>query len=590
MKKLCTVLFPMISVFSLSFAQQRPSGNTGMATQSRTMVSQQASIRRQVIPIPKKIQLIAYRRTLVTAPPANNMEHKVTNTGVAGNRANVTSMSNARLVVGQPTVSKSFTDGRKASFTLTKNTGSWATAPAYTQTVKGTSTDNSNPGWNCTVSNETFNAQSTSFMNATPAEKGSHLYPGAIYTFDDYSSGNFREYNNGRSPITVYTTTTVGNNSSLIQSPNGATISQGVSNIVNQFTPTQAGADHIEQYLYTENQSDYAIMVAAGGSYSGFSGQASFSHSQSEQHIYVTINAIKPMYTISVQQTPGGYFMNGQTPQANSPLIMIQDVTYGARILANLDITISAKTDIGKLGLQYNAGVASASLDMNAIANDKTITYTLNAYMVGVPVSTPIVTVQNFESQLSSIFSQCNYRTAAPIQYGLSDMDGSSLGIESATDQFTVRNCTPANEVFALQSVLASIQTGDDGKNDNSEFWMEVYKGTPSSNVKIGTYYDNHTEFNRNYSPTVPITLVNTQYNPNGYTLTDFNNGGAILLRLTAHGHMGDDWNVSNLKITFNFMSQKNTPLVKTFNLSNFKFSDKSNPVFYFDNNFNLIQ
>ena len=241
-----------------------------MTTQSRTMVSQQANIRRQVTPIPKKIQLITYRRTLVTAPPANNMDHKITNTGVAGNRANVTSMSNARVVVGQPTVSKSFTDGRRASFTLTKNTGSWATAPAYTQTVKGTSTDNSNPGWNCTVSNETFNAQSTSFMNATPAEKGSHLYPGAIYTFDDYSSGNFREYNNGRSPITVYTTTTVGNNSSLIQSPNGATISQGVSNIVNQFSPTQAGADHIEQYLYTENQSDYSIMVAAGGSYSGF--------------------------------------------------------------------------------------------------------------------------------------------------------------------------------------------------------------------------------------------------------------------------------------------------------------------------------
>jgi hypothetical protein len=598
-KRIIFSLLFCFSAFSI-FAQVRSASGqkySGSAA-SQTYNPAQMHTMNRIVPIPKTINFMQARKSLRSlyngSPQAmnvmdNNNGKLTSNSGSAAHNT----LGNSRYraassVMGMNyTIGKTFSDGHKASFTLTQASGSWETKPVFTKIVKSSVPSNSPPGFNCVTSTQTFNAQSTSFMNANPNEKGSHLVAGCIYSFDDYSSGSFREFTDARNPVTVYTTTTVGNNSSNIQNPNGQSLSQGVSNIINQFSPGQAGVDYVEQYFSSDNQSDYQIQISAGGSYGAFSGSASFTHSESEHHIYVTIDVIKPMFTMSVQHPQNGYFQDGKTPTANSPLVVIQDVTYGARVLANIDIEISAKTNLGSLGLQYNSGVASARLDFNAIANDKTIKYKINSYFVGVPVTTPITTVQDFDKQISNIFAQSNFRTAVPIQYGLTDLDGNSLGIESATDQFTSQNCTPADEVFTLQSVMATIASGEDGKNDNSEFWLEVYQGSPANHSKIAVFYDNKTEFNNKFTPTVNVGFLPA---PKPYTLTDFQNGGAILLRLTEHGHSGDDWDISNIKLTFNFISQKGTPYVKPVSLSQFRFSDKSNPVFYFDGNFALVQ
>jgi hypothetical protein len=593
------VIFSMLFCMSaiILFAQARTTTGHKYINASGTHLQSPSYMHTMArgVPIPKPINFMQYRRNLnaisaSSAQSRNTMDYKVTNTSASMQRNSMTSSrfnSAMQLKEMGYTISRTFNDGHRASFTLTRASDNWENKPVFNKVIKTSKPDNSPPGFNCVTSTQTFNAQSTSFMNANPNEKGSHLVAGCIYTFDDYSSGSFREFNDARNPVTVYTTTTVGTNSANIQNPNGQTLSQGISNIVSQFAPGQAGVDYVEQYFSSDNQSDYQIQISAGGSYGAFSGNASFTHNQSEQHIYVTIDVIKPMFTISVQHPQNGYFQEGRTPSANSPLVVVQDVTYGARVLANLDIQISAQTNLGSLGLQYNSGVASARLDFNAIANDKTIKYKINSYFVGVPVTTPITTVQDFDKQISNIFAQSNFRTAVPIQYGLTDLDGNSLGIESATDVFTSTNCTPADEVFTLQSVMATIATGEDGKNDNSEFWLEIYAGTPANHSKVAVYYDNRTEFNNKFTPTLNVGFLPS---PQPYTLADFSNGGAVLLRLTAHGHSGDDWDISDLKLTFNFMSQKGTPLVKSFAPTQFRFSDKSNPVFYFDGNFALIQ
>jgi hypothetical protein len=593
------IFFLLFSISACSvFAQVKSASGqkyTGSAARQSYAPAQMQNMNR-VTPIPKAINFMQPRRSLramaANQPQAPNVmdnNRKLTSNSVGHSSMSTTGYRAAAAIEGMNyTVGKTYNDGHKAAFTLTHSTSGWETKPVLAKITKAADKPtNSPPGFNCVTSTQTFNAQSTSFMNANPNEKGSHLVAGCIYSFDDYSSGSFKEYTDARNPVTVYTNTTVGNNSSNIQFPNGQTLSQGVSNIIGQFTPSQAGADYAEQYYYSDNQADYQIQISAGGAYGAYSGSASFTHKESEQHIYVTVDVIKPMFTISVQHPQNGYFQDGKTPTANSPLVVVQDVTYGSRILANLDILISAKTNLGSLGLAYNSGVANAHIDFNAIANDKTITYKLNAYYVGVPVNVPITTVQDFEKQVSNIFSQCNFRTAVPIQYGLTDLDGNSLGIETATDQFTSQNCTPADETFTLQSVMATVASGEDGKNDNSEFWMEVYQGTPANHSKIAVYYDNKTEFNNKFTPTLNVGFLPT---PQPYTLNDFKDGGAILLRLTEHGHSGDDWDISSIKLTFNFMSQKGTPFVKSFALNQFRFSDKSNPVFYFDGNFALIQ
>ena len=167
-----------------------------------------------------------------------NMRQKIGTNSFSSDRMNNKNM----LMDVLYTVQKNFSDGHKASFTLTNNTDTWATDFGYVKKRKDSVVDHSDPSWNCAYITQSVNAQSSSFMNASVNQKGTSLIPGTIYTFEDYARGNFREFRDGRNPIVVWTPTNVGKDSFDIQNPNGQTISQGISNIVNQFSQTQGGA------------------------------------------------------------------------------------------------------------------------------------------------------------------------------------------------------------------------------------------------------------------------------------------------------------------------------------------------------------
>jgi hypothetical protein len=528
--------------------------------------------------------------------PKQVMDKRTTN-----NHASTSFNNNINKISLTYSVSKNFSDGHKISYLLTDNTDTWSNDFAFTKNKKNSRTDNSDPAWNCVYTTQTFNAQSTSFMNASVNQNGTSLIPGTIYTFDDYSKGNFREYTDGRNPILVWTPTTVGNNSSAIPTPNGQTISQGISNIVSQFSPAQSGATGNIQTIYSDNQSDLNILVSAGGSYSGFSGFGITKQDQSQHHIYLTYDAIKPLYQIKVDRPANGYFMDGKTPVTSSPLVVIQNVTYGTRLLANIDIQTTSKTNYDSLHLKYEDGADQGTLDFSLLAKDKTLSLTGNVMVVGTTINIPIVSLQNFQEQISNLFAQGNFRTALPIQYQLSDLDGNILGVESITDQFTAPDCHPANEVFFLQSIYATVTTGNDGKNNDSEFWLYLYNKSQNStgqemrngyyganNGYLGLYYDSKTEFNKESGP---VTLPLDPPQNSQFTLDDFKDGAVVQLSLKAHNHMRDDWDISNLKLTFKFMSNKGTPYEPPpISRSNFRFSTDGPTRLYFDGGFHLIQ
>jgi len=48
-------------------------------------------------------------------------------------------------------------------------------------------------------------------------------------------------------------------------------------------------------------------------------------------------------------------------------------------------------------------------------------------------------------------------------------------------------------------------------------------------------------------------------------------------LKLIEHGHSGDDWDISDLKLIFNFVSQKGTQQVRTLDIPSFKLHDTKN-------------
>src|SRR5262249_22241426 len=150
----------------------------------------------------------------------------------------------------------------------------------------------------------------------------------------------------------------------------------------------------------------------------------------------ITYDGIKPLFTIKVDRPTDGYFVGGQVPRATSPLVVIQNVTYGTRILANIDIETTANTNYDSLHLKYTDGADQGTLDFSMLSNDKTIHATGNIMVVGTTINIPFVTLQNFQDQVSKLFSEGNYKTALPIQYELGDLDGNTLGVQSITDQF----------------------------------------------------------------------------------------------------------------------------------------------------------
>lgn len=499
------------------------------------------------------------------------------------------------------TVNRNFSDGHKTFFTLTNNTDTWATDFGYVKKKKDSVADHSDPTWNCAYITQSVNAQSSSFMNASVNQKGTSLIPGTIYSFDDYAKGNFREFTDGRNPVVVWTPTNVGKDSFNIQNPNGQTLSQGISNIVSQFSQTQGGASAYEHTIFSNNESDLNMLVSAGGSYSGFSGFGINKTNQSQHHIYVTYDAIKPLYTIIVQPPSNGYFADGKVPATSSPLVVVQNVTYGTRLLANIDIQTSTFTNYDSLHLAYTDGIDNGALDFSMLANNKSLTYTGNLMVVGTGINIPIVSGQNYQQQISNLLAQGNYRTAMPIQYQLTDLDGNILGVESVTDQFTVPECKPAQDIYTLQSVFFSLRNGADGKNDDSQFILRIGKddGSGTSNYQIGSFTDEQTEYKSGsavYSQ--PITLDKDANHPNGYTIDDFKNGGFVDFYLHCADKMfkSDDWDIASGRVTFNFVSQKGVPYPGQayVDIPNFRLSSSTNgfttgkQTFWFYGNFQL--
>jgi hypothetical protein len=506
------------------------------------------------------------------------------------------------------TVTKKSSDGHLTKFTLTPDIGTWDAKPQIDAKQANKTNDNSNPSWNCVNSTINVNARSSSFMNALPGWQASYLVPGMVYSFDDYSSGNFNEqYNKTRNPLKlscdVYN---AGKITSTVSDPGLSSIRTGLDSIVKSFSPGQAGADYQINTTMVDNQNVLNLVANAGGAFGGFSINTNFIHDESSHHIYYTIDAIKTLYTINVEMSSPVY--TNEIPVSNSPLVMIQNVTYGARVLANMDIEFNDKSDLGGVSLNYNAGFGSASFDFKTLFKNNSIKITINGYLIGFPSNIQgsfTATRDDFFTILDQFFSKCDYNSAKPIQYSFVDMKGNLLGVESATDKFNVRNCTPADEVFTLESVLANFTTGNDSKNNDSEFWLTLGYGNPNSFLHwVAQYYDNYSEFKKEGNPyTVNLKhhydenqarFSNVESNSyfDGVNLGSFKSGGMVTLKLIQHNHWHDDWDFGSLTITLNFMSQKGTSLQKLISVGNFRISEmndhpeKNSKEFYFDGNF----
>jgi hypothetical protein len=500
-----------------------------------------------------KVPIVKPSTTLTTAvqPLALNMKQLKLSTAFA---AHTQSLSGSWT---NPSKRITYPDGTAMNIQLLKNPTFGDQSTSITPHVSAPAPVHGvGNGWACTSSTVSISATSTNFLNADYSAQASHLYPGAIYTFDNFFNGSYNEETAPRNSIVISTDNPNINGSSYVTvaNPSMATIRDAIATLYNRFNNTNGTGNLSYNAFESDNSSDMNLKISAGGSGYGFTFSNVFTTTNQSQHVYMTIDARKSMFTINVAPQQSGFFTT-QSQETKQNLMVIGSVTYGARVLANLDITFATQSDANTFAAKYSGENYTANVDLNWLQNNSSVQSSINCYVVGGPGSSTITFDKSqLQSQLQSILAGVTYANARPISFQLYDLAGDIIGSQSATDQFNVQTCVPMATPAAptnLTNVYVNGMCGNDGKDHDTHYTYTLY----NSAGNIAASYTN----NGNSSEYVAHGTFNNQLNvASSAAIADFKNGGRMHLHIEPNGN--DTWDIQNFSLTLTFANSQPIP------------------------------
>ena len=466
-------------------------------------------------------------------------------------------------------------DGQRVTMTLRQNPQNLPAnfGGVVKEHVDRTVNSVNHEGLNCVTEVKSINAQSSTFMNVNYNQQAIHIFPGAIYTYTNFFSGNFRALEQGRNPISISTDNLANSSGAVfesVQDPTSDNIRSKIANIVRTFSTTTGSAGIQYRIFTSENDAELSIKLSAGGGYAGFKASAGLATQQTEKKYYLTIDAIKPLYTLITTMPANGYFADKSIEANNPNLVVLKSVTYGTRVLANLEINLQTqKDDIdfkASFGVDSGKGVsANAFATFNYLKTAKSASTTANVYVVGGPLNITLFETDKLQQQITELIARCNYQTAAPIAYSFTDINGNVLGVESSTDKFTTYKCVPKGSLFKLISATVQIQTGKENKEQGSNASISLYN---SDNVEVFQSPSNNIEFKSQND-----IALNSRNLPDNYIAesTFTRNGGYIDIFFQPKPIFldFDTWNINSAVVTLTFMDQNGAQNVRQINFSN---------------------
>lgn len=424
----------------------------------------------------------------------------------------------------------------------------------------------------CTTTSITLTDQSSTFMNNNYGGQGHFIFPGAIYNINDLFNGNFKEIKNGRNPVVITTDNKnmSGNSYEIVANPNEATIHNAVTQLNQRFTtlPAATGQKDFAARIYEASSSaDAAIKMGTdvsgyGGSFSAYYGN----HSKASTE-FLTIDCNKVLYSCSSVLPDGGYFAKNATGDFSS-MVVISSVSYGARVLANLQAKFQSDELQAGFAIGYSGWGVSGDADLGFFSTNESVQSTINAYYVGGPGSTrPSFDKSQLETEIKdNFFGNINYQNAEPISYELSDLNGNVLGYYTATDAFQVPVCVFNNLNNAVLSVVKLSNASVPQIPPNSSYAVVKTSNNSGDNKDPDTHwsfglFDNNgnpvASFhdNSNNDPYSDGQTSGKLYltNQNAATFGSFfnGNGGRIHINIAPNGH--DTWNIDQFTLFLNF-------------------------------------
>lgn len=510
----------------------------------------------------------------------------------------------------------SMPDGSKIKLKMVKNPsfGNMA-ASIKTNTEKGSekkSTEKTNGSqWDCTSSSVSLTANSSSFMNGNYETTAGHIYPGAIYTFENFFNGSFKEQQGVRNPIqlVLQDANIAGSDYVNVKNPGMGTIGNGVNKLVHELKGPVSVQDFRFQTYQTGNNATQALQIGGGGSYAGFTVSASVSTSSTSNTVNMTIDAKKVLYTIELGSQDSAFFVDPKVENTRNLMVM-SSVSYGIRVLGNYTYTFNSSSEAAAFKASYSGFGGSASAQLNQISTNKSVSNTINYYVVGGPGNGALAfDKKQLEKQLNDVISHATWENVVPIEYSFSDMAGDLIGSYSSTDDFTQRMCVPNTNGAKLQNVFVTFNTGQDGKDNDTHYNISLYGGDAGTRNNYNGYDGNPPQSKNNQEPFIAMYKtgpLNVIYNPNQTSTVQMTNnaylgglensssvynnldldyfvkhGGIVHLHIYPNGN--DTWNIQSMTLQLNFDGGISEPV----KFSSFTVSQNSSEVtLYFDGTF----
>lgn len=440
---------------------------------------------------------------------------------------------------------------------------------------------------------KTINAESTTFMDFNIAQQTNRIYPGAIHKLSDFFSGG-QSITSGRNSYTIYTDNTNNTSGSVSENVAGTlpdNCYNAIRNITSRFSTTTGSANLQYRCFRSSNDADLSIKISANGAYAGFSANGGYNQTTKETTLFLTIDAIKPMYTINTQIPTGGY-LSDKNLAATPGLMVINSVTYGTRILANLRVTIKQRNDEVNFGARYGVSDAAfVAATFSLIKNNNSVESTVNAYVVGGPITTTTFSKDNLEQEINALLTRCNYQTAQPISYTFSDLNGNQLGAQTATDAFDDITSVPKDRVYRCTSASVEIKTNDDNKENGSDAQITLKNNAGIVLVQDG----NNTEFPNNSTNTIGLPIDPQNANALMSNFESGDNNELHIFLTPKQIFLGYDvWNIKEVTLYLTFTDQfGNIGAVKTIKMNNANVrleKDKQRLVCSFGRNYQSIR
>jgi hypothetical protein len=386
---------------------------------------------------------------------------------------------------------------------------------------------------------------------------GDGIYPGALYAYSDFMNGNFlKEVGVGkRNPIKVFTSNLANSSGDVavdVANPSAVNIYSAIVNLVRNNSATNISATQIGQYIYSQNKAGLILNVSGGGAYSGFSASAAFNMNKQTNHIYITCDFKIPLYSLYTNFPENG-FLNDANLERTPNLILINSVTYGTRVLVNIDIDESSLSIDAAAKFKYgDPNTAGFNADLKFLMDNKDIKTTVNTYVVGASpnnLGNP-TTVDQVYSFVDACIRNTNYQTAKPIGYTISTMAGDLVGIKSATDEYMVKNCVPKDVQVYFSDASLKIYTKGNFKEGGSNAAFFIYA---AGTKLVGSAPNNNGQMGPNGDNTIGV------YNTGNFLKSEFKGRSYLDILLDRPNCVitCDDWEISKVDMTINFKDDK---------------------------------